>query len=97
MVKTLGLIIISSGCAILPSVTRGENFDEVIFVSSEAKNVGMATVTARLFNEAGHKKSPSKITWGDRGEYTWLGPTISFVYLLFCLVGQGIVLVKIMY
>ncbi|MEM6769568.1 MAG: hypothetical protein AAF597_03195, partial [Bacteroidota bacterium] len=29
----------------------------------------MATVTARLFNEAERKKSPSKITWSGRGKY----------------------------
>ncbi len=57
---------------VLPAVTSGENCDEAIFVTSKAKNVGMATVTARLFNAGGGEKSPSKIIRGGRGEYSVL-------------------------
>lgn len=49
--------------AILPTVTRGETFDEAVFVSCKAINIGMATVTARPFNAAGCKQRPSKISW----------------------------------
>ncbi len=44
---------------ILPAVTRGEICDEAIFVTSKAKNVGMATTTVtQLGANNVRKKSP---------------------------------------